>query len=175
MRIIPDRSSRNQASTNGLCSSVRRSTSVHIWIFWMVRSPNPVHLNNHGLSSESVHDVNGPSIRSSTYDNKFLFNVVQIRSWGRSLNFCPLSTWTARRADRPRIAVSVRGGLLKITKTCDTFIVYGSSIDDDVSDDCTNPITRFFLVFFYEILSFLTFEIICLSHFHLIFYNLMFY
>ena len=30
-----------------------------------------------------------------------------------------------------------------------TFSVYGSScVDDDVRDDCTNPITRFFLVFF---------------------------
>ena len=52
-----------------------------------------------------------------------------------------------------------------------TFSVYGSScVDDDVRDDCTNPITRF-SQFFYEKL---TFEIICLSRFHLIFYNSMF-
>ena len=52
---------------------------------------------------------------------------------------------------------------------CDTFIVYGSRIDDDFSDDCTNPITRFlWKIEFFDIWDYL---FVSLS---LDFYNSMF-
>ena len=53
--------------------------SVYILIFWMIRRPSVT--NDHGLSSETVHEVDGLSFRPPTC-HKLSWSVVQICSWG---------------------------------------------------------------------------------------------